>query len=241
MEKSISTTEWLMALLNTGKGADTHFHLVSDCSRLGSICKLIYFQLAFIFNFRGLFPVWEEGIFTYYTAWNHLSSIPVALELSHLPDLCSSIPSPHLQSPHSAQHKLSLLEEFISHYNLVFVTLPIHSVNLYSNSDPVLSTVLGTVDTAMKKKQKPCLHGASFLVENNSQVPDAAAQQQQGKGSRMWRTGCRLYVRKGFESADLTLTLHHSNCQCRETASTKGKDCWPCAACSVDSFCSQPL
>lgn len=123
MGNYVSTIESLMVLLRAGRQEYINFHLVNDCSRdwaecgyaVTSICKMLYFQVVFIFNFQGLFPVLEEGTFAKNTALNHVSSILVPSEFPHLSVF---LPVPRLPElgPSSALNQLRLLKDLSPHY-----------------------------------------------------------------------------------------------------------------------------
>ena len=79
------SSKHLMARVHTFSPSQWLFTWWPECGcTVISFCKMLYFQVVFIFNIQGLFPVLEEGTFAKNTALNHVSSILVTSEFPHL-------------------------------------------------------------------------------------------------------------------------------------------------------------
>lgn len=103
VEKSMSTTEWLVAGVHNSlpKPACPRDWAEGRCA-VSSICKLFTCKWFLSFISRDYFPVLEEGIFAKNTALNHVSSILVPLGFSHLLVFVPAHPASHLRSPGTA-------------------------------------------------------------------------------------------------------------------------------------------
>lgn len=197
------------------------------------ICKLTYFQVVFISNFQGLFSGLEEGVFAKDTASNHISSTLVTLK-NFLTSwvFIPAYPTSTSRARAQPQHKLrvsggiytslwqaflykhgSLMDNRLQNLTTIYFNSSgsfAQSVNRYSNSNPVLGTVLSTVATAVKEQTK-ILPPGSFHSGNEKQWTARQMQllssSSRGRGWEAKDRGCCLYGKKGFESTDLKLTL----------------------------------